>query len=151
MHQTVRFPPLTHALLCQVKRHLPQNQHILRSPTTRNGSFPSGDVSGAAALAASAATASAAAAPMALLWVLIPLSSAFGRVFFHAHHVIDVTCGALLGLAVPLATRAVVSVANGVGEGNSIGVAHGTVLLVHLFFLVAYIALQRLKPKSARH
>ena len=88
----------------RVRRRFPQLQDFLRSPTVACESFPSGDAAGASSWAAAAivmATHGAAGAPV-LGWLgpSCAFGSAFGRVYFHAHHILDVLVGAVLGASV---------------------------------------------------
>ena len=57
-----------------------------------NASFPSGDVAGAVAFGASVAQAGYPRLALALM-----LTSAFGRVYWRAHHVLDVCAGGFFG------------------------------------------------------
>ena len=88
----------------RVRRQFPQLQDFLRSPTTRHESFPSGDAAGASSWATAAIVMGAhgaVGAPM-LGWLgsIGAFGSAFGRVYFHAHHILDVLVGAALGASV---------------------------------------------------
>lgn len=61
-----------------------------------NASFPSGDVGGAVCFAFSLWRCGGGGAGLAILCVLL---SAFGRMYWQAHHALDVTFGALIALA----------------------------------------------------
>jgi len=78
----------------RVPRHFRLSDH-LRKGKSAIESFPSGDTAGAAAFAVI----------MVLItdhpgWLIIIIAAALGRVYFHAHHVLDVTAGAGLGVGI---------------------------------------------------
>ncbi|GBG32356.1 Hypothetical Protein FCC1311_085812 [Hondaea fermentalgiana] len=75
-----------------VPRALSCIQHVVTAGETAFESFPSGDAAGA--IVFSVILAHLGAGPASWLCVLL---SAFGRVFLHAHHIIDVTVGSLIG------------------------------------------------------
>ena len=68
-----------------------------------NASFPSGDVAGAVVFGASVAKAGWPGLGMALI-----LGSAFGRVYWRAHHVLDVCAGGLFGAVAAKVMQSVV-------------------------------------------
>ena len=70
-------------------------QNGLQRISTAYASFPSGDAAGAAAFAVSAFWLS-----MNPLWLLCAPLSAFGRMYFHAHHLLDVSVGVGIGALV---------------------------------------------------
>mmetsp|Transcript_4582 Transcript_4582/g.8565 ORF Transcript_4582/g.8565 Transcript_4582/m.8565 type:complete len:296 (-) Transcript_4582:404-1291(-) len=82
--------------LSVIPRELPQLQVMLRV-RSRNSSFPSGDSAGAAAFYTTCflITGQKQLAAYAVL-------SAFGRMYFHAHHLVDVVTGLILGYVVTL-------------------------------------------------
>lgn len=92
---------ISHELL-QVRRHFPQMQHMLMT-RSGNSSFPSGDAAGAAVFAAAGLLAcpqEAIAAGGALFFILCALLGGWGRVYFHAHHVLDVVVGEAMAVGV---------------------------------------------------
>ena len=84
-------PPLA----SEVRREFRQLQTGLNRNSTAHASFPSGDAAGAAVFAASAFLLSGKA-----LWLLIAPLASFGRMYFHAHHLLDVSVGVLIGFVV---------------------------------------------------
>ena len=99
-------------------------------------SFPSGDAAGAAAFSSSMVIITG-----SWWWVLFALFGAFGRVYFHAHHVVDVVVGS--GLAVGMAV--VLSVVGGGWE--EFGVVHffGVIAL----FVVLWRLIDKIKPEPS--
>mmetsp|Transcript_6443 Transcript_6443/g.13082 ORF Transcript_6443/g.13082 Transcript_6443/m.13082 type:complete len:356 (+) Transcript_6443:229-1296(+) len=99
-----------------VTRRLSSIQHVLTEGETAFESFPSGDAAGAAAI--STVLAAYGAGPLS--WLCVALS-AFGRVYLHAHHVIDVVVGSLFGYA---CTRGLINyygLDSGLGPFHSVG------------------------------
>eukprot|EP00040_Diaphanoeca_grandis_P028888 m.168112 g.168112 ORF g.168112 m.168112 type:complete len:376 (-) comp31492_c1_seq2:149-1276(-) len=88
------------------KRHFEQHQWFLRHPMTRFGSFPSGD----AACAGAFFFASNQMMGGSQAWFYAAgvgfLGSLTGRMFFHAHHALDVIVGGVVAFAVSRATMA---------------------------------------------
>jgi len=75
-------------------RHFPQFKMRLRELPECLESFPSGDSAGAGAFGFSAYLFTGQP-----LWLLVTAAGMFGRVFMHAHHLLDVVLGASIGLA----------------------------------------------------
>lgn len=74
-------------------RHFPQFKQRLRELPECLESFPSGDSAGAGAFGVSAFLFTGNP-----LWLLATAAGMFGRVFIHAHHLLDVIVGASIGL-----------------------------------------------------
>jgi len=91
--------------LRQVKRHVKQIQHMLCKKDNSHASFPSGDAAGAGAFAfcgllftSGDSWLHASPTSTGLGCLACGFLASFGRVFFHAHHVVDVTMGLLIAL-----------------------------------------------------
>jgi len=82
--------------LKRTRRFLPQLQVMMQASSTSHASFPSGDAAGAASIMA---VAYFVRPSLLLLWVGIALVAAFGRVYFHAHHLFDVIMGQVFAAA----------------------------------------------------
>jgi len=76
-------------------RHLPQIQSLLARADTSHASFPSGDAAGAAAVTY---TIAAISPGLTVICTCVAVVAAFGRVYFQAHHLLDVLVGAGLAL-----------------------------------------------------
>ena len=89
--------------LLGTRRHFCELQLMLRAPSHSHGALPSGDSAGAAAamtallLVASAVTTKPLPTAAVVSAACIACSAAFGRVFFHAHHLLDVCVGLCVG------------------------------------------------------
>ena len=80
-------------------KKLPRIARSLRA-SDPNASFPSGDVAGATAFCLALLPTHPGVAGACVAF------SAFGRLFYHAHHVVDVACGALITVAAHFALGA---------------------------------------------
>jgi membrane-associated phospholipid phosphatase len=97
--------------LLGAKRNFPELQRMLRSPESSHSSFPSGDATAVASamvcllslVGFDGTVASILAQDQLLRQVYAPLAAAtcliasFGRMYFHAHHLLDVSVGLLGG------------------------------------------------------
>lgn len=101
--------PFKDALLA-TNRHFPELQHMMRTPVSQHSSCPSGDATGAAAIVVAvisiahgvtygAGSLEKVPATSLAVGALACLSSCFGRMFFHAHHLLDVALGLCGGVA----------------------------------------------------
>lgn len=116
-----------------VRRTLPELPASVQDASQANSSFPSGDAAGGAAFA----TALALASPE--LWAPSMATAALcclGRMYFHAHHLLDVLVGALLGHSIVLLLS------------RSSSFHWGHVFCAKLAFMIAWKPLQRFKPKT---
>ena len=143
--------------LAKVHRHLPALQAMLRHPSTVLSSFPSGDVAGACGWAL--AGAHSLGGRYGALWLGGLGGSALGRLFFHAHHLLDVSTGAAAAvLGVALAAAAAGSpftllAASGAAPAAPIvpGWGHARLGGCQLLFVIVFLASERLVSKEARH
>ena len=148
-----------HALkreLCHVRRRLAPYVCVgLASGRNAIESFPSGDSAGGGVFAAAlwrCARAPVGGAP--LCWAFA-LAAGFGRMFFHAHHALDVAAGAALGAASTLALDAALGGAGFGGGGGGPGAGWRAVGFVHVLaafaaFWCLYKCLQLLHPPQAK-
>lgn len=81
--------------LAQVKRAMPEM--LALGPSQEHRSFPSGDAAGGATFASSLMIVEPRLRRLATLVLLL---TGAGRVYFHAHHVLDVVVGQVLGMTV---------------------------------------------------
>lgn len=89
-----RVSPSMSQKLASVHRAFPEVQKMLMVGESTLESFPSGDTIGAAVFSAQLMLMKAPA------WTaMFGLTTAFCRVYFHAHHVLDVTVGWIIGYA----------------------------------------------------
>ena len=141
-----------------VPRALPQLQVLMRSARTSHASFPSGDAAGGmlfafAGYALAAPGATIAVAPTSMMgpialrgsaaWGVIALLCSYGRVFFHAHHVGDVTGGAAIAAAL---ASALLRYGGGAGGGGlAVFGRPAVVAAAQASFTATYLIIQRLK------
>jgi membrane-associated phospholipid phosphatase len=141
-----------------VPRALPQLQVLMRSARTSHASFPSGDAAGGmlfafAGYALAAPGATIAVAPTSMMgpialrgsaaWGVIALLCSYGRVFFHAHHVGDVTGGAAIAAAI---ASALLRYGGGDGGGGlAVFGRPAVVAAAQASFTATYLIIQRLK------
>jgi len=102
MSQRRRPADVLHKQLCGVTRYIPQIQVLLRRSSAREA-LPSGDAAGAAVFATALNLFHPLSFKIKLALRLLVCTTCFGRMYFHAHHLLDVTLGALIGT---LATKA---------------------------------------------
>ena len=115
-------------------RHFPQFKMRLKELPECLESFPSGDSAGAGAfgLAAFLFTGNP-------LWFLATAAGMFGRVFIHAHHLLDVAIGASIGLACTALLNA------SIGGWQNCGLSH-----LALCTLVSFIGHKVVLPRVKR-
>lgn len=120
--------------LDSVHRALPELGHSTRVASQANLSFPSGDAAGAAAFGVALALAAPELRAPALT---VAALSAFGRVYFHCHHLLDVSVGSCIGACVVLLMN------------RCRDLCWGHVLLAEVFTMAIWMPLQKLKPKAS--
>ena len=92
--------------LCKVKRALPVLCIQFATGQTVTESFFSGDAAGSALIA----TTQHMLLGHSSWWMALPIFTALGRMYIHAHHALDVTVGVLFGTASALGFNAIVPV-----------------------------------------
>lgn len=124
--------------LSKVRRHFPSVKAMLSRGETSRESFPSGDTVGAACFSC-------------VLYIIkaptwtygLGLVTAFGRMYFHAHHFLDVSIGYVIGWMVPWGL-------NQLGLGVDYFDVHHTALIL-VASLGYFKILQRFKPPIPAH
>jgi membrane-associated phospholipid phosphatase len=128
---------LTALRIKQVNRAFPSYRAMLSIGESVFESFPSGDSVGAACFSATMYILNAPT------WtVLLCVLTAFCRMYFHAHHLLDVSAGLLLGWVVSLTLNALF----GIQYFDLLHTGMATVL-----FIAFIIKLQKLKPQLPAH
>ena len=133
-----RLRPIAHFDLSSVRREFKELRYLFATGQTALESFPSADATGAGSFTAS-------------LWFYgfpwyvcgVPgLASTFARVYFHAHHVGDVSIGFTIGFL----GHAALFYAFG---DRSLGAPH--VFAAAAAFIASHVASKRFKPKLPDH
>jgi membrane-associated phospholipid phosphatase len=127
--------------LDSIRRSFPELQHILRKGESAIESFPSGDTIGSACFASTLVV----VLGYSSTFFTISLLTAFCRMYFHAHHLLDVIVGWLIGhfCTVALAKYCETYLKTNPALAFDAWFAAGTVTLFILFHVVA----STFKPK----
>lgn len=133
--------PFRDALL-HTRRHFSELQRMLRDPQSSHSSMPSGDATAAASgmvvmlsvIDGFDGTWGTLVPAHACIAAAVACSAAFGRVFFHAHHVLDVVLGLLWGTLVTLLLLR--TIGSGAGELWSWSIVTGAQLITVVMAVV---------------
>lgn len=119
--------------LSTVPRHITELGALTKRPDQANLSFPSGDAAGGCAFGMTIALFAPEFRTQAAAWASMVL---FGRMYFHAHHFLDVLVGGALGAGTVLAVHRC-------GKPNWAHALGG-----QLWLLAVWPLLQNLKPRK---